>query len=51
MFRRCMNPRIAYDERELYVSDKSSLEQWGSDAGYVSVATGPKFGCIHHKSK
>lgn len=29
----------------------SGVVQCGMDAGHVYLATGPKFGCVHHEAK
>lgn len=34
-----------------WIDSTSSVNQRGSDAGYVRIATGPNFGCVHHESR
>ncbi len=48
--RECLNKKIQYDSNE-WVKSNDGAMQWGNDAGYVTFATAPKFGCILHQSR
>jgi len=43
----CIHPKLRCDSRE-WKESSDGAEQWGNDAGYVTWATFPDFGCIHH---
>ncbi len=47
---KCTHLKVDYTSTE-WIDADDSLTQWGMDAGYVDVATGPEFGCVHHESK
>jgi len=45
--RECTCPKVCGETHR----DEDAMEQWGQDAGYVDIATGPDFGCVHWEAK
>ncbi|MES2367106.1 MAG: hypothetical protein V4563_14615 [Pseudomonadota bacterium] len=46
-FARCLHPKLDYSSDE-WIKAPDGAVQFGMDAGYVQLGTGPKFGCVLH---